>query len=172
MYKPSIASLDDIAALNKLINGAYRGESSRKGWTTEAELLDGIRIDEAELRNIISNKDATLLKYEEQGGLLACVLLEKQQESLYLGMLTVSPLLQGKGIGKILLAEAEQVARQQNYSKIVMTVISVRTELIEWYKRHGYVDTGIKKPFPAEAEKFGKPKCPLEFIVMEKVIRL
>jgi hypothetical protein len=50
-----------------------------------------------------------------------------------------------------------------------MTVISVRTELIAWYERQGWSDTGKRKPFP-ENEPFGSPKQPLEFIILKKKV--
>lgn len=160
----------DISALEALINSAYRGDSSKKGWTTEADLLGGIRIDADGLKEIIEKENATLLKYEEDGELKACVLLENQGEKLYLGMLTVSPTLQGGGIGRKLLEAADEHARNLGLKKVTMTVISVRKELIEWYERRGYKKTGETKPFPMDDPKFGLPKQFLEFIVMEKEV--
>ena len=91
------------------------------------------------------------------------------EKGLYLGMLTVSPLQQASGIGKQLLAAAEVYAKEKNYPKVFMNVISVRYELISWYERHGYHNTGETKPFPAD-DRFGIPSRPLEFIIMEKLI--
>lgn len=166
----SKATHADISALNILINSAYRGDSSKKGWTTEADLLGGIRIDENGLKEIIEKENATLLKYEQEGELKACVLLENQGEKLYLGMLTVSPTLQGGGIGRKLLEAADEHARNLGLKKVTMTVISVRKELIEWYERRGYKKTGETKPFPMDDPNFGLPKQFLEFIVMEKKV--
>lgn len=158
----------DAAELNVLVNSAYRGESSRQGWTTEADLLDGTRIDAAAIEELIQTPGITILKYMEDKEILACVELKKENEKLYLGMLTVKPNLQGKGIGKILLKAAEEEARNQKCNSIFMTVISVRQELIDWYVRHGFKATGEKKPFAFNDPRFGKPKQPLEFIVLEK----
>ncbi|MFZ4058953.1 MAG: GNAT family N-acetyltransferase [Ferruginibacter sp.] len=169
MHIISAATINDVKALNQLVNSAYRGDSSRKGWTTEADLLDGIRTSEAALLNIIEGK-AILLKYEENHQLKACVLLEPKAQKLYLGMLTVDPELQGKGIGKLLLASAEQEAQRLQCTAIFMTVISIRKELIDWYIRHGYRFTGETQPFPMHDPAFGLPKQPLEFWVLEKVI--
>src|ERR687886_2430148 len=108
----------DVPALNKLVNSAYRGESSRKGWTTEADLLEGIRTDEEGLRAMVQNPAATLLKYEEAGNLLGCVYLEKKGDELYLGMLTVSPDAQANGIGKQLLTAAERIAVEKGCNKM------------------------------------------------------
>ena len=164
------ATLQDIPQLEILINSAYRGDSSKKGWTTEADLLDGIRTDSESLKEMISKEGSVILKWVGGNNLLqGCVYLEKRGNRMYLGMLTVSPMLQAKGIGKQLLVKAEEYAQSQECSIIEMTVISVRAELIAWYKKHGYKDTGEKKPFPNEV-KFGIPKRPLEFIVMQKEI--
>jgi len=164
----TIATEKDIPALNVLINSAYRGDSSKQGWTTEADLLGGIRTDEESLKEMMQNANASILKYEEENKILACVYLKKEGNKLYLGMLTVSPQLQNKGIGKILLKASEDEARKRNCVAIFMTVISQRPELINWYKKHGYIDTGEKKPFPENDPRFGIPKTKLEFIVMEK----
>ncbi len=164
------ATLQDVPQLEALINSAYRGDSSKKGWTTEADLLDGIRTDADSLKEMISRRNTFILQsFSESNLLQGCVYLEKRQNKMYLGMLTVSPTLQSKGIGKQLLFEAEKYAQSQGCPIIEMTVISIRTELIEWYKKHGYKDTGEKKPFPNDV-KFGIPKQPLEFIVMQKEI--
>jgi ribosomal protein S18 acetylase RimI-like enzyme len=164
----TIATLDDISALEKLINSAYRGETSKKGWTTESNLLKGKRITLEELEETIQNKNNTLLKYTKNNQIIGSVLLVNKESKLYLGMLTVSPELQNTGIGKILLKEAEVHALSIGLPKIVMTVISIRKELIEWYKRHGYEDTGVREPFPLNDTDAIISKEPLEFIVLEK----
>ncbi|WP_338869661.1 GNAT family N-acetyltransferase [Spirosoma sp. SC4-14] len=161
------ATFDDITTLNILVNSAYRGDSSRKGWTTEADLLGGIRTDEEGIRTMLENPAARILKYEADGELIGCVYLEKKDGDLYLGMLTVSPESQAAGIGKQLLEAAETYAQQQNCRAVTMTVITLRHELIAWYQRRGYAPTGETKPFPDDP-RFGIQKQPLEFIVMEK----
>ncbi len=164
------ATLKDIPQLVALINSAYRGDDSKKGWTTEADLLDGIRTDAVSLEEMIANKDGVFLQaFNEHNVLQACVYLERRQNKMYLGMLTVSPLEQAKGIGRQLLIEAEKYAKEQKCTTIEMTVISLRTELIAWYEKNGYYNTGETKPFPSDI-KFGIPKQPLEFIVMQKEI--
>ena len=166
----SPATEQDVPTLNELVQSAYRGESSRRGWTTEADLLDGIRTDETGLKTMLANPQATILKYEDAGQLIGCVYLEKKGECLYLGMLTVSPDAQAGGIGKQLMAAAEQVARDRNCRAMTMTVIPQRHELIAFYKRRGYRPTGETEPFPMDDPRFGLPKQPLSFIVMEKVL--
>lgn len=159
------ATLADVPALNNLINSAYRGESSKRGWTTEAHLLDGIRCDEAMLSSLLQQPGTMFLKYADNNQLLGCVRLDKQESRLYLGMLAVSPELQGGGIGKKLLKASEQEALRQQCNAVHMTVISVRPELVAWYERHGYVRTGEIIPFTAEVSI---SKEPLEMLVLEK----
>jgi len=166
----SIATTTDIPSLVTLVNSAYRGEGAKKGWTTEADLLDGIRTDEASLTAMLHKTGATMLLYRNDAGLIAgCVYLEQQPDTMYLGMLTVSPLLQAGGIGKQLLQAAEDFAKRNGVDNISMMVISVRHELIAWYERHGYTKTGETKPFPTDPA-FGIPRQPLEFVQMKKMI--
>jgi ribosomal protein S18 acetylase RimI-like enzyme len=167
----TIATPQDAFELDALVNSAYRGESSRKGWTTEADLLDGTRIDETAIHSLIEKSDTTILTYREEGELLGCVELRLQEGKLYLGMLSVKPNTQGQGIGKKLMAAAEDHARNAGVNRVFMTVISVRTELIDWYKRHGYQLTGERKPFEVPDSRWGIPKQELEFVVLEKKIQ-
>jgi ribosomal protein S18 acetylase RimI-like enzyme len=162
------AVVEDAPELNSLVNSAYRGDSSRQGWTTEADLLDGTRIDANGIAELIKTQGTTLLKYVDEDKILGCVELKKSEGKLYLGMLTVRPNLQGKGIGKALLNAAEVEAKNLSCTSIYMTVISVRKELIDWYIRHGYQLTGERKPFAFTDPRFGQPKMKLEFVVMEK----
>lgn len=160
-----------IPHLVELVNSAYRGEGSKIGWTTEADILDGQRVDALALKELIDKSDSVILIAEDDdtGKLLGCVHLEKKGERCYLGMLTVSPELQSKGIGKLMLAESEAFAEFWDCNKIYMTVISVRNELIAWYEKHGFKNTHEKKPFPYGDERFGIPKVQnLEFTVLEK----
>src|ERR1051325_2879911 len=133
-YMVTIANENDVAALNTLVNSAYRGEQSKQGWTTEADLLDGIRTDEEGLCDLMTQPGSFILKYETDNAIYGCVHLKEQHGKLYLGMLTVSPLLQNRGIGKILLAASEEEARKRNCRAVFMSVISIRKELIDWYK--------------------------------------
>lgn len=165
-----IATLKDIPSIEKLLNSAYRGEGSKKGWTTETDLIKGeVRTDSEELKQILSQKDSVFLKCIKNDELIGCVNLQKENQSIYLGMLSVNPDLQGSGTGKKLLLAAEEFAKQNMCNRIFMTVISVRTELIDWYKRNGYESTGETKPFPNDF-KSGIPNQKLEFLVFEKNI--
>lgn len=162
------ASLEDAQALSILVNSAYRGDSSREGWTTEADLIDGSRTDAAAITELIQKPGTTLLKYVEDDRLLGCVEIRNDHGKLYLGMLTVLPSLQGKGIGKKLLHAAEDEAIKQQCKSVFMSVISVRAELIDWYERMGYRRTGERKPFAFNDPRFGQPKMKLEFVILEK----
>lgn len=166
------ATAADIPAIVRLVNSAYRGESSRAGWATEEHLLDGIRIDEARLRDDMAAEGSVVLVHEDAGEVIACVHLERTAASCYLGMLTTKPTLQARGLGRAMLAAAEYWASATWHSQDVhMTVISVRETLIAWYERRGYVRTGERKPFPYGDERWGIPKVEgLEFVVLRKTI--
>lgn len=165
------ASLNDIPELLPLVNSAYRGEASRKGWTTEADLLAGeLRTDAADLSRLLQNQDAVILLCRDAAGqLLGCVYLDKRGERLYLGMLSVWPELQAGGIGRRLLEAAEEHAATRHCKSIYMRVLSGRHELIAWYERRGYRLTGERQPYDAP-EQFGTPLKDLEFVVMEKPV--
>ncbi len=163
------ATQSDLAALYSLVNDAYRGENSKLGWTTEAHLLDGLRIDSETLLSYLNNPKVILLKYTDNvsGDIIGSVYLEIRTPKLYLGMFSVSPLLQGKGVGRSLLIAAETHAHELGCTTLTITVISTRYELIAWYQRRGFNATGEILPFH-EDEKFGIPKNHIELIVMEK----
>lgn len=162
------ANVSDIPVLEKLVNSAFRGDTSRLGWTTEADLLDGIRVDFPALQEMIEMPDAVIFNYYgEEQTLLGCVFLQKQGAKLYLGMLTVSPYLQNQGIGKQLMQAAEAYALSRFCTYITMNVLSDRVELTDWYKRQGYYLTGEYKKFPTDT-RFGIPKKELLFHIMQK----
>lgn len=162
------ARISDLSAIEQLVNSAYRGESSRKGWTTEADLLDGIRTHQQQLTEQITADDSVMLVITDSNDyIIACVYLQDKKPLLYLGMLTVQPNLQAAGTGKKLMAASEAYAQWLGRTGIQMTVISVRHELIAWYQRRGYRLTGEKMPFP-EHLALGIPKQSLEFLVLEK----
>ena len=164
------AIVADTTELTALINGAYRGESSKAGWTSEAHLLEGTRIDELTMLSYLQDENITILKYVGDNEIIkGCVYLEQKEGKLYLGMLTVSPLVQAKGIGRQLLKEAEHYAKKNDCPAVFMTVISSRQELVDWYIRRGYHATGEIRQFPMH-EKFGVIKQPFDLMVMEKQI--
>lgn len=166
------ASMQDANELNVLINTAYRGEESKKGWTTEAEILGGIRIDQMTLKAMLEQGKGTIIKYcNGDGEILGTVYLEIKAPALYLGMFAVSPNAQNKGIGKSLLSFAEDFALAKGCNTITLTVISTRVELVDWYKRHGYVATGNSIDFEDIEGRFGDPKVDgIELIEMHKML--
>lgn len=167
-----LATLGDVTAIVKLVNSAYRGDSSRKGWTTEADLLSGQRIDAEMVTELLERPKSAILLLPASGpDVKACVHLEKLEEGeVYLGMLTVDPTVQGGGFGDRLLAGAENYVREHLQAQsVTMTVIKQRTELLAWYARRGYRPTGDVKPFPYGDTRFGVPKRDdLEFLVLQK----
>jgi ribosomal protein S18 acetylase RimI-like enzyme len=167
----SIANRTDVEQINQLVNSAYRGDSSRKGWTTEADLLDGARVVPEAIIPLIENPGSVILLYRDaQHQIRGCVNLQEKAGLLYFGMFAVDPNYQGEGIGKKLLYAAEEYARSKGIGVIQMTVISKRDELINWYKKYGFQDTGLREPFPPAHPDSGIPKLPLEFMVLEKSI--
>ena len=168
------ATLADIPALVELVTSAYRGDVSKQGWTTEADLLDGQRIDPGVLRGDIERpRSRVILAEGPHGGdrqLLACVHVAEDGDAGYLGMFSVRPDGQGAGIGKQVMREAERyVLEELQLPAMRMTVIDIRDELIAFYERRGYVRTGIKKPFPYGDERYGIPKRDdLRFEILEK----
>ena len=164
------ATLADIPALITLVTLAYRGDASRAGWTTEADMLDGARIDATGLQADIERPRSTVLLAERDGQLLACAHVADDHGKGYFGMFSVDPAQQGGGIGKQVMDAAEaHAAREWGVPVMQMTVIDIRDELIAFYERRGYQRTGIKKPFPYGDERFGIPKRDdLRFEILEK----
>ncbi|MFI2190311.1 GNAT family N-acetyltransferase [Streptomyces sioyaensis] len=160
----------DVPGLVELIESAYRGDASRAGWTTEADLLAGQRTDPDGVSAVVRKTDGRLLIAERDGELIACCQLEHRGDHAYFGMFAVRPELQGGGLGKVIIAEAERTARETwGAREMRMTVIRQRDELIAWYERRGYRRTGQLTPFPYGDERFGIPQRPdLEFELLVK----
>src|SRR5215469_280056 len=166
-----LAGAGDIAAIVGLVDSAYRGEPSRAGWTTEADLLDGQRTDALAVAEIVASPSRVMLLAEADGVLAGCCQLERRRPAeAYFGMFSVRPTAQRQGWGGQILAEAERLARAEWGAKtMVMTVLEPRQDLIRWYERRGYRPTGERTPFPYGNERFGIPRRPdLSFIVLEK----
>lgn len=168
MIRP--ARPDDAPALLDLVTRAYRGEASRAGWTTEADLIDGPRTDLAMLRATLSDFTARVLVAEEDGALDGTVTVVRTAGGVaQLGMLAVDPTLQARGLGGRLVAAAEDAARNFGARTLEMLVLAPRAELIAWYVRRGYAPTGEARPFPHGDSRFGTPRDPaLAFTVLAK----
>ena len=165
-----VATVDDVPRIVTLIESAYRGDSSRTGWTTEADLLDGQRTDEADVTEAVTDQASRMMVAESGADLVACCLVQHRETYAYFGMFAVSPKSQGGGLGKRVLTVAERLARDEfGMATMHMTVIRQRADLIDWYVRRGYRRTGEMKPFPYGDERFGKPRRDdLEFEVLIK----
>ncbi|ARP73471.1 N-acetyltransferase [Streptomyces pluripotens] len=160
----------DVDALVALVESAYRGDASRAGWTTEADILEGQRTDPEGVLQVIKSPGSRLLVFERDGQIVACCQLEHRGEHAYFGMFAVSPTLQGAGLGRAVMAEAEAQAREKwGVTEMHMTVISARDDLIAWYERRGYRRTGKMSPFPYGDERFGIPqRADLQFELLVK----
>ncbi|MFD0792922.1 GNAT family N-acetyltransferase [Mucilaginibacter litoreus] len=162
------ATIQDVNQLVALVNSAYRGESSKRGWTTEADMIDGQRIDTESMTEQINDPEAVILKYVNNDGFLSgCVYLKNKGSELYVGMLTVSPQMQAGGIGRQLLQAAEDYARSISINTVTMTVITRRAELLQWYYRRGYSPTGEVLPLLID-KRFGVLKQPLDMYKLQK----
>lgn len=166
------ATSADLPLLHALVERAYRGDTARGGWSHEADLLTGPRTSVAELQSFLDAGDS-LLVWRDAGAIRACVRLVPLREGLvYLGMLTVDPGLQGEGLGKRLLAAAEDYARRElDAARIEMQVFTRRRELLSFYDRRGYRPTGERRPFPyGDWPQSGALFEDLEFVVLEKAL--
>lgn len=166
-----LATLADAGAVVSLVESAYRGEPSRAGWTTEADLLDGQRTDREEVEALIDDPTvAIVVARRRHAELVGSVAVRIDDERVaHIGMFAIRPTLQGSGVGRALLGEAERVARERGALEAEMTVIEQRIELLEWYARRGYQPTGETEPFPYGNPRFGLPKRDdLRFLVLAK----
>jgi ribosomal protein S18 acetylase RimI-like enzyme len=166
----------DVPALHTLVNRAYRGDSSRLGWTTEAHLLGGQRADPEMLSEMLSELGAVVrLAFMADGDdsvgggaqMVGCVQLRMKGHRCYLGMLTIDPSKQNLGLGRELLADAESWAQAKGATAMWMTVIHTRKELISWYERRGYAHTGHFVEFPHHDERYGVVQVKTEDLRME-----
>jgi GNAT superfamily N-acetyltransferase len=168
-FRPAAAS--DVDAVVALVESAYRGESSKEGWTTEADLLEGQRTDAAAVAEAVDRPDGVVLLALATDTLVGCCqLVAETAGRARFGMFAVAPNLQGRSVGSALLAEAERLAGTRwGTASLAMEVIGLRTELLAWYARRGYRATGETTPFPYGDPRFGLPRRDdLEFVVLSK----
>ena len=150
MIRFTLAKAADAPRLRALVESAYRGDSAKQGWTHEADLLDDERTSNDELAETIADENARVLLAEIGGKLAGTVTIcDVGDGRAYLGMLCVDPELQAAGLGRTLIAEAEDMAKQEFDAKIIeMTVIDARADLIAYYERRGYSRSDETRPFP------------------------
>jgi len=167
-----LAEHADIEAIVALVESAYRGDASRVGWSSEADLLDGQRIDAGMLTAALDSPDVRILVLQQAGTIVACCELTRSEVPglAKLGMFAVDPTSQNGGLGRRVLAEGERfVAETWRSDTLQITVIDVRQELIAWYERRGYGGTGEVQAFPYGDLHFGIPRRDdLQFAVLEK----
>lgn len=166
-----MATQGDVPSLHALVEAAYRGDTARRGWTHEADLLGGQRIDAAQIEGLVAAAGSAILLEEAGGRLLGCVHVEARPDALaYLGLLSVQPDAQAGGLGRRLIAAAEHHAVHRFGARVMeMTVIRQRPELIAWYERRGYQRTGEDRPFPLDDPRCGIPTTrELAFVVLAK----
>ena len=165
------ATLSDAESLVAFVNFAYRGETSREGWTCEADLLEGVRASLPDIEALISSDDAFIELAFEATELVGSVCVERQGGQASIGMFAVNPRRQGHGIGKQLLHVAEQAAQHTwGVGRLVMSVITLRHELIAFYERRGYRRTGVLKPFPVNPAMWTPRVAGMQLEVLEKVV--
>ena len=165
----------EFETIAAMVNAAYRGTGEAAGWAHEADLLAGQRTSPTTLASDLAEaQDAWLLVARDEGedDILGCVWLDPQsEETWYLGMLTVTPRLQDRRLGRTLLTAAEAFAAERGARRMRMSVVSLRLTLIAWYERRGYARTGETAPFPYEDRRFGTPlRNDLEFMILERTL--
>jgi GNAT superfamily N-acetyltransferase len=162
------ATHNDIPTITSLLNRSYRGDSSRVGWTTEADLLSGIRIDEAGLLLMLNDPDSLILIAQSDDIITATIHAQREGDTVHFGLFAVEPTLQSKGVGKALLAYAEsETVQKWGVCTAIMELITHREELIAYYERRGYVRTGEMIAFP-ESELWNKQVDSLQLAVLTK----
>jgi len=153
-----LASFEQAGKIAALVNSVYRGENSKRGWTTEAGLLDGIRITEEKVTDILSIENNVIILAIAGNNIIGCVHLEKKGEYCWLGLLSVDVNYQTYGVGRKLIQNCETFAKEKFCcDEMKMKVIGIRTELIDYYKRRGYQLTGERQDFASSGDTFGEP---------------
>ncbi len=150
----TLAGSGDVPAIVALINEAFR---------VERFFIDGDRIDEQEVRQRM-DRGSFLLARDEQGALAGCVYVEPRGARAYLGLLSVDRARRGGGLGKQLMAAAEEHGRAAGCGAMDLVIVNVRQDLPDFYRKLGYAPTGATSPFPPDAAL----KIPCHFVEMSK----
>lgn len=164
-----IANYLDAELITKLVNQAYRPESATPAWTHESNWVAGNRTNISQIMDVIAKSNSIILVGIKGSSIVACVHVEQEGNSSHIGMLAVHPELQGAGAGKQMLSQAEKYALEIfGAEKLIMLVVSSRSELIAFYLRRGYRQTGSIMDYPLALD-VGIPKKPnLKIEVLEK----
>ncbi len=165
------AGRGEVGAVVALVESAYRGEESRQGWTTEADLVEGQRTDVTAVGVLVDDPATTVLvAYADDRLVGCCALTGRPGRPARLSMLAVDPASQGLGVGRALLDEAARRAWEVlGASALDLAVLAPRSELRAWYRRRGFVETGRTEPFPYGDPRFGLPvRDDLELVVVER----
>lgn len=167
MIRFRLAAPDDLLRLRALVEACYRGETAKQGWTHEADLLGDERTSDAELAEAVAAPNMRVLLAEVERQLAGTVTItDLGQGRAYLGMLCVLPELQAEGLGRALIADAEDMAAEQFGANVMeMTVIEARPELVAWYERRGYNRTGDRRPMPSSGND------DITMVVLERRLR-
>lgn len=159
----------DVPAVIELVQSAYRDKEGG-GWTTEAHLVSGNRTSAEEVLHHIEADRSAILVGELDGDMVACCHIRAvDRDRAYFGMFGVRPARQGGGVGRAMVEAAERVAAATwGCTVMEMNVIGQRHELIAWYERLGYSDTGRTAPFPYDKDDDIPTRPDLYFTVMSK----
>lgn len=173
------AAPGDRDALHNLIERAYRGPETAGRWDSESHILKGPRTDAAFIEDRINDEDSRFVIAERDGALVGCALIQKAANTecangeaanadAYFGMFAIDPDIRSGGLGRAVLAECERRVRDLwNPPGLMMTVISIREQLIDWYERRGYELTGERLPFPF-SETTGEVRRDFDLLVLRK----
>jgi GNAT superfamily N-acetyltransferase len=126
--------------------------------------LDGTRIDEERLSKMLA-KGKCLVAEDEGGRIIGVVYVEQNGTRGYFGMLAVKRWLQGTGIGRAMVGAAEDYCRQQGCTAMDINVLSLRRELLPFYRMLGYVETATEDFYPSRPLR---PGIECHSIVMSK----
>lgn len=148
-----LAEPSDARRIMAVINSAFR--------VAEEFFCAEDRITLEEVERLFTT--GAILIAEGDRLLAGCVYVELRGERSYLGLLSVDPSQQQTGLGSLLMTSAENHCRERGSQFMDILIVNVRTELMPFYLRRGYVETGTL-PFPPNV----KTKQPCHFITMAK----